>query len=98
MSDETKSGRVTYALKYPVQFGTQEIAELSLRRPKGKDLRAFRDGDKTVSETLDLIGRLANQPKPVVDELDVVDIEALGAIINSFTESGRSTGAEPVQS
>ncbi len=85
---------VVYVLTAPVQSGTETITELHIRRPKAKDVRAVRTGPQAqpFSETLDLIGRLACQPKHVVDDLDMEDVNAITEIIEGFSKSGPKTG------
>ena len=90
--------RVVYRLQYPIEFGSETITELSLRRVKGKDIRAVRNTASPASETLDLIGRLSGQPRPVIDELDAIDVEEVGKIVEGFTKSGPPTGDTPSQS
>ncbi len=85
---------VVYVLVEPVKFGSEMITELQIRRPKAKDIRAVRSGPQVQAfgETLDLIGRLACQPKAVVDELDMEDVDAISDIIKGFSKSGPETG------
>jgi|SRR3990172_6053837 len=95
---ESKPRRL-YTLRYPVEFGTETITELTLRRPKGKDMERLRDGaTPSMADTLDLIGQLSGQPKAVVRELDADDVEEVAKIIQGFRGSGRPTGDEPAPS
>jgi hypothetical protein len=87
---------VVYKLEFPIEYGSETITHLTLRRPRGKDLRLIREGG--MAETLDLIARLAGQTKPVVDELDADDVEEVSKIIKGFTRSGQATGGEQPQS
>jgi hypothetical protein len=98
MSNELGSGIVHYELRWPIQFGSETITKLEIRRPKGKDLRKMRVDQPGQVTTLDLISRLTGQPSAVVDEMDSEDIEEVGEIIKGFTLSGRKTGDEPTQS
>lgn len=91
------TARVVYKLKYPVALGEETITEVALRRPKGKDLRAMRDGE-SVGESLELIGRLCGQPKNVIDELDAIDIQGISEIVDGFAVSSPPTGDAPSQS
>lgn len=90
------SSRVKLELVEPIQFGSERITELEIRRPKGKDIRALK-GDSSMGDTLDLLGKLCGQPKAVIDELDVVDVQRAGEIVAGFYESGPKTGADGAQ-
>ncbi len=96
---EDKPRTKRYTLRYPVEFGTDTITEITLRRPKGKDMERLRDGAiPSMADTLDLIGQLSGQPKAVVREFDADDVEEVARIIQGFRGSGRPTGDEPAPS
>jgi hypothetical protein len=86
--------RVTVKLKEPVTFGSEVVAELHLRRPRAKDFRRF-PMQPTIGDVLDLVGVLAGQPKPVIDELGVADLSAVMGIVGDFVPGGLPTGTEP---
>lgn len=81
-------------LKEPIQFGSETITELRLRKPKAKDFRPM--GEKrTLGEILDLAGRLCGQPKAVIDELSVEDMWEVSKTIEGFMPAGLEAGSEP---
>lgn len=87
---------VTYTLIHPITFGSETITELKFRRPKGKDIRRIRDmGELTGDDNMNLIGQLCGKAPPVIDELDLEDITAIGALVDGFFKSGPKTGEEP---
>jgi hypothetical protein len=95
MGDQQRPARVDYFLRFPVEFGSDTITKLSLRRIKGKDLRAISECKSEGERSLELIGKLSGQPRAVVDELDATDIGEVAKIIEGFTVSGQLTGGEP---
>lgn len=92
---------VTYALEYPVQFGSETVTELTLRPSAG----AFRGFKMTVGADqrveMDphaaavVAVRMAGRPDVFVDKLDPCDMLALGALAQSFFASGRATQTSP---
>lgn len=84
--------RKTLVLKEPIQFGSETITELQIRAPKAKDFRAM-PAEPTMGAMLDMLGRLAGQPKAVIDELCVHDMNAANEVIAGFTEGGPRTGS-----
>ncbi len=85
------SEAVVLRLKEPVQFGSEIVAELSLRRPKAKDFRRL-PMDPKFGDILDLAGQLAGQPKAVMDELGAEDLMEVMNLVGGFIPGGRGTG------
>lgn len=85
---------VTVKLKEPVQFGSQVVDELVLRRPKAKDFRRL-PMEPTLGDILDLAGALSGQPKPVIDELGVEDLMEVSRIVGDFMPGGLASGGTP---
>lgn len=84
----------TVTLAEPIQFGTERIDALTFRRPKAKDFRAF-PMDPKFGDILDLAGKLAAQPKAVMDELGVEDLGKVMDLVGSFVPGGHATGQTP---
>lgn len=84
----------TVELDEPIKFGTDEIRELVIRKPKAGDLRAFPESP-TFGDTLDLLATLCGQPKKVINELALEDLkkltDALGKLSPAFQEIGKSS-------
>lgn len=74
----------THKLKYPITTTDgRTLTELTLRRPKGKDLRALDKVQGDVTRTLSLIASLAKEqisPEDA-DQLDLADITSLGLLL-----------------
>jgi hypothetical protein len=85
---------ITVKLKNPITLGSQTIDEFTLRTPKAKDFRRLPMEPK-IGDLLDLLGSLAGQPKPVIDELSVEDLGTLMEITGGFVPGGRGTGQTP---
>ncbi|PAL22653.1 phage tail assembly protein [Sphingopyxis sp. GW247-27LB] len=89
-----------YLLKHPIETrdGKPMVAEVHIRRAKGKDLRAIAEAKNDFDGTLMLIDRLCQHPDggPIfpgfADELDAEDIEALGELVMAILPSGQKTG------
>ncbi len=73
-----------HELKVPVTFEGKEHAFISLRRIKGKDLRAITREEDKIEQTFLIIRLLSNWPPEGVDELDGEDIEAISKIVEGF--------------
>ena len=85
-------------LQYPIEYGDTLIQELSIRRPKGKQLRRLNldELDKAPLDLLmNLLADLAGQPSEMIDEMEIEDLMAGVEIITGFLSSmvQNSTGA-----
>lgn len=78
MSDTAKT--VTVSLNTPLKHGTEEIAELTFRKPRAGDMRGI---EIAISEggirfdmgaLLDLAARLAGVPPMVIDQAELDDV------------------------
>lgn len=84
----------TLKLSEPIQNGSETITELRIRKPKAGDMRRIPAGNQTVGHGLDLLGSLSGQPKHVIDELSLEDMEAAMEVIEGFRRRGPETGSE----
>jgi len=82
---------VVITLKFPVKHGSEEIKELKLRRPKGKDMRKV-PSDVSIGDMMDLAARLSGHPPSVMDELEMPDFNAVCEVIGNFLGDGLKTG------
>lgn len=86
---------VTITLFYPVKLGQSEsaetVAEIKLRRPKGKDMRDI-PAKPNVGDILKLAGRLSGQPPVVFDLLEIPDFNRVTEAVGVFLDDGQSTG------
>lgn len=88
--------KVKVVLKFPVLQGSEEIKELELRRPKGKDLRKL-PAEPATGDVLNLGASLAGVTPSVIDEMDAQDVMALVEVVQSFLSrsvSGKITSPE----
>lgn len=90
---------IVYTLKHPIELRaadsgaiTETLRELTLRRPKGKQLKAMDRAEGEVGKTLALIGACAGQPPSTMDLLDGEDFTALGEMLEDFFGGLRRTG------
>jgi hypothetical protein len=77
-------------LERPVEFGGEIVAQLELRPPKGKDLRAIvvsRIVDLSFGEVLDLGGKLAGKPPELMDSLEAADVGKVLTAVVDFLSS-----------
>lgn len=83
----------TIKLKTPIDFAGEAISIITLREPKAKDLRLF-PADPNTGDLLDLAGRLSAQPKQVIDELSMADMQAILKAVADFLVVGDETGSD----
>ncbi len=82
----------TITLQEPIKWGSETITELTLRKPKAKDLRRF-PTQPTTGDILDLAATLSGRPSAVIDELDVPDMLEICEVIGKrFLRSTPVTG------
>ncbi|AGF74134.1 putative phage related protein [Bartonella australis AUST/NH1] len=87
---------VTYQLFMPVEFEGKEHSEITLRRPKAKDLQAI-DKKEGVEQTIAMITRLSGWPYEAISELDIDDLSGIGEILESFIKRRASSTGKPPQ-
>ena len=90
-----------YQLKHPITMTLRAtgaaareeiIQEVTLRRPKAKDLRLLDGQEGNFARSLTLLGALSGLSRPVIDEMDAEDIKALGEIVGDFFPDLQATG------
>jgi hypothetical protein len=88
---EQSADETVYVLDEPVQYGSETITELRLIKPRAKHIRNF-GTNQTVGDMLDLVGKLARQPKSFIDELSASDALKLSELVGSFLQGSARTG------
>lgn len=83
---------VTITLRGPDGERQETVSEVTLRRVKGKDLRATDDHSGEIAKTLALLAKITSQPMVVIDELDAEDIAGLGEKLDDFLPASLRTG------
>lgn len=92
-------GSVTVTLREPITIGKAEpiCTEITLRRPKLKDLRRAEELAKgspiaRMAAMIHLLSSPSQAPK-IIDELDSMDANVLGLVSAFLSERRRQTGA-----
>lgn len=91
------SGPVTVKLRVPIQFGTQQIAELVIRSPRAGDYRGLVMTEETAATDfpLKLAGRLSGQPDAVINLLENEDWIEVRALVLGFIAGSPEIGKTP---
>jgi hypothetical protein len=76
--------RKVYALKKPIQVGSETITELRFRAVKAKDLRQLPTENRTMGDMLNIVGKLCGQPPNVIDELGDEDLQEVSSFVGGF--------------
>ena len=91
------SAPITIELAVPVSVDGNVITELSLRRPKVRDLRALEEATQGKPSQLDqgaaLLSLLAGIPEAAVEEMDATDFARASEVIAGFFEGARVPAA-----
>ncbi|WP_375643887.1 phage tail assembly protein [Bartonella sp. AP83NXGY] len=87
---------VTHQLLIPITFEGKEHTEITLRRPKTKDLQAI-DKKEGVEQTIAMIARLSGWPHDAISELDINDLSSIGEILESFIKRRDTLTGKPPQ-
>ena len=82
------SAPITIELAVPVSVDGNVITELSLRRPKVRDLRTLEEATQDRSSQLDqgavLVALLSGIPEDVVEDMDPADFARASEVIGGF--------------
>ncbi|WP_208433180.1 MULTISPECIES: phage tail assembly protein [Bartonella] len=87
---------ITHKLLIPVTFEGKEHTEITLRRPKTKDVQAI-DKKEGVEQTIAMVSRLSEWPHEAVGELDIDDLSSIGEILESFIKRRDTSTGKPPQ-
>lgn len=83
---------IVIKLKTPIQANGEEVTELRLRKPKGKDFRVIKDVEHPFDMILDFAASLAGVPPSTMDALEAEDVkevtEAVGGFLAKFPVTG----------
>lgn len=75
-------------LRRPVTIGEQTISEVTVRRPKVKDLRAMErarePGGTEMDQGVAMAAALCDLAVEVVDEMDAADFASVSEVITGF--------------
>lgn len=86
----TRSRTEKLELAWPFEYNGVLIKEITIRRPKGSDMRFLPTGVAPSIDTMfPFFGLLAGIDEAIFDEMDAADIAAVGDIVNGFLSSER---------
>lgn len=74
----------TYTLEYPFTHKGAEYSELSIRRPKMRDLKKFEGIRDNMKKAITMLSDLAEIAPDTVEEMDPVDFNAASTMIAGF--------------
>ena len=87
------SADTTIALEYAIEAHGETLSQLTLRRPRVKDLKLLDEAKGDVGMTAALIGALAGLTPREVDQIDAGDFTRLGLALADFLPGAQPTGA-----
>lgn len=86
----------TIELQHPIQFGSKQIAVITLRPVTGADLRKLRTpSERPLAMVLELAGFLAGEVTQVIDKLQGPDLGMVMLVTNLFFAASRGIGSTP---
>jgi hypothetical protein len=72
----------------PLKIGDRTVAEVTIRRPKVKDLRAMEkareQGSSEMDQGIAMAATLCDLPLEAMDEMDAADFAAISEVITRF--------------
>lgn len=92
---------VEYTLKTPItrklkaqgtEVREETVTDVTVRPPKGRDLRQLDRFPGKMGQSLALIGVLTGLTQDQVDDLDAEDVTGLGEIVAAFFPEPQKTG------
>ncbi|MDE0167340.1 MAG: phage tail assembly protein [Bryobacterales bacterium] len=82
-------------LKHPITADGREVAELTLRRPKVRDLERMDKVSGEMAKAVTMIADLAEIAPDQVRELDAEDFAAAAEALGDFLAVGPPTSGKP---
>lgn len=74
----------TYRLEYPFTHKDEEYSELTIRRPKMRDLKKFEGIKDKMKKSITMLADLAEIAPEAVEEMDPMDFNQATALIAGF--------------
>lgn len=78
----------TVKLRQPINVGGDQVSEVTIRRPKVKDLRALdlarAPGASEMDQAIAMAATLGDLPLEAMDEMDAGDFAAISEIVAGF--------------
>lgn len=77
----------TIKLHFPIEYQGSSLTQITVRRPKGRDLRYLpSDNDSSIEKMFPFVAILAGIDESVIDELDASDVTQLTQTVMSFLQ------------
>lgn len=93
MAEEQFQIPYTLKLAHPIQYGERNVEELVFnRRLKAKDFKGIVSTNIKFDDMMSLIARITGESRSLIEEMDSEDFMGASEVVNSFLESGRTTG------
>lgn len=68
----------TFDLKFPVPFGGETVDKVTLRRPKGREIRAMNNGKGSqIDRSFEMMASLADREVELFDDMDAADLKRI---------------------
>lgn len=83
---------VIVVLTQPIEVGNEYIDTITLRRPKGKDMKGL-SAAMTTGDMMKMAAKLSGNLPVVFDEMDSYDVTQVLQEVGNFFTSGPTTGA-----
>ena len=81
-----ESARVTLA--HPLKIGDKVVAEVTIRRPKVRDLRTMEKmrepGSTELDQSIAMTATLCDLPSEAMDEMDAADFAVISEVLGGF--------------
>lgn len=89
-----------FSYKHSKLDGDRQLTELRLaKQVKGKNLKALdQAGSGEIAQSLALVASLAGVPPHAMDELDLIDVEVVMAVIEPFLPKARRAASSHADS
>lgn len=83
-----------YKLLYPVEYAGETLTEITLLRPKGREVRKIDINNIDLDQLLTMAGKClgGDLSHVVIDLLDAADCIAIAEVYGGFLASGREIG------
>ena len=81
--ETNENGRFIFPLKFPFLFGTREVNELILRKPKTKHIKKL-SSEPTFGELIRVVEVLSDEAGSLVDEIDPSDMVTAVEFVGKF--------------
>lgn len=87
-------GSAVVSLHFPLKSGKETLSELTIRRPRAKDLRKMESAKGgAIDKALSMLADLSGRPRSEVDEMDASDVELVTEVMGFLQQPPRRTGA-----